>query len=167
MKKDNNQKKKSIMMFIGGLILGIILTGIVGWNMMPNMMLNVHESKLNFEETILAINSSVAESNGWKIPVIHDLQASLVKAGHTDMTPVKVVELCHPHYAYDVLKNDEDKKISSIMPCRVGVYEDTNGQVYIAEMNTRLISKMFGGNIAKVMGVVAEEQEAIFADIID
>ena len=166
MKKNNNQKKNSIMMFIWGLILGIILTGIAGWNMMPNMMLNVHESNLNFEDTLLAINSSVAESNGWKIPVIHDLQASLVKAGHTDMTKVKVIELCHPHYAYDVLKNDEDKKISSIMPCRVGVYEDNNGQVYIAEMNTRLISKMFGGNIAKVMGVVAEEQEAIFADII-
>ena len=171
MKKNNNQNnnfnKSSVKMLIVGVVLGMVLMGVIAWNMMPSMMINVHESKLNFEDTILAINQSAAESNGWKIPVIHDLQASLVKAGHTDMTKVKVIELCHPHYAYDVLQPDEDKMISAIMPCRMSVYEDKAGNVYIAEMNTKLVSKMFGGNIAQVMRVVADEQTAMFEHIMN
>ena len=52
------------------------------------------------------------------------------------------------------------------MPCRVGVYETKDGQVYISEMNIRLMSKMFGGIIEKVMGRVAEEEEEMLKDII-
>jgi uncharacterized protein (DUF302 family) len=158
-------KKNKVYFLLAGFILGILLTGVSAWTMMPKMMLNIHQSKLSFEETIEAIQQSVADNGEWKIPTIHDLQASLVNAGHDDMTKVKVIELCHPDHAYNVLKNDQDKKISAIMPCRVSVYEDKNGQVYIAEMNTKLISKMFGGNISKVMDTVVNEQNIILNSI--
>jgi uncharacterized protein (DUF302 family) len=162
--KKNNFEKMSFL--VVGLIIGILLTSIVGWVMMPNLMLNVHKSKLGFDETITFINQSVSSSNGWAIPVIHNLQGSLIKAGYGDMTRIKVIELCNPNYAYDVLKDDQNKKISAIMPCRIGVYEDKSGQVYIAEMNTKLISKIFGGNVAKVMGVVSEEEETMLKEIL-
>ncbi len=159
-KKDN----KILFLFLS-FLTGILLTGILAWVMMPKLMLNVHQSKLGFEETVEAIQQAAADNGEWKIPTIHDLQASLVKAGYEDMTKVKVIELCHPHHAYNVLKNDQDKKISAIMPCRVSVYEDKNGQVYIAEMNTKLISKMFGGNISKVMDTVVNEQNIILSNV--
>ncbi len=134
---------------------------------MPNMMINVNKSKYNFEETITIIEQSVSESNGWKIPISHDLQKSLVSAGHEDMTKLKVIELCHPDYAYDVLKIDGDKKISAIMPCRINVFEDKLGDVYVAEMNTSLISKMFGGNVASVMSIVSNEEKEMLNELFE
>lgn len=166
MKKQQKQMKEMIPIFIAGLIIGILLAGFVGWNMMPGLMIHVKESKLGFDETISAINASAAETNSWKIPIIHELSESLVKAGHDDMTKLSVVELCQPHHAYEVLKKEENRKISAIMPCRASVFEDDDGNVFIAEMNTKLLSKMFGKDVAKVMGIVAEEQEAMFKDII-
>lgn len=39
---------KTIGLFAGGLIVGRILVGIIGWTIMPGMMLTVHKSKLGF-----------------------------------------------------------------------------------------------------------------------
>lgn len=167
MKKQNKKSKETILLLIIGLVLGILLTGMIGWVMMPDMMINVKKSKLGFEETISAINESALATGTWKIPTIHHLSESIVKAGHEDMARIAVIELCHPHYAYDVLKNEEDRKISAIMPCRVGVFEADNGDVYISEMNTRLVSKMFGKDVASTMNLVADEQEEIFKNIFE
>jgi hypothetical protein len=45
----------------------------------------------------------------------------------------------------------------------MAVWEDDNGKVYLSEMNMGLMAKMFGGNIAKVMGrkVVHDEEEML------
>ena len=52
------------------------------------------------------------------------------------------------------------------MPCRLGVYETQEGKVMISGLNMGLMSQMFGGNIAKVMGGVAEEEAAMLAKVI-
>jgi hypothetical protein len=50
------------------------------------------------------------------------------------------------------------------MPCSIGVYEGDDGRVYVAKMNTGLMGKMFGGNVAQVMGgAVAEDEAKILA----
>jgi hypothetical protein len=46
------------------------------------------------------------------------------------------------------------------MPCAWGVYEGDDGRVYITGMNMGLMGKMFGGNIAKVMGGSVSKDEA-------
>ncbi len=53
------------------------------------------------------------------------------------------------------------------MPCRFGVYETKDGQVYISGMNIGLMSKMFGGIIEEVMGRVTEEEKEMLKDIIE
>jgi hypothetical protein len=52
------------------------------------------------------------------------------------------------------------------MPCRMGMYETQDGKVMISGMNMGLMSKMFGGNIAKVMGGVADEEAAMLATVV-
>ena len=52
------------------------------------------------------------------------------------------------------------------MPCRIGVYETQSGKVMISGMNMGLMSKMFGGNIAKVMGGVAEEEDEMLDQVV-
>ena len=156
---------KSIGPFVAGLVIGLIVMGIAVWTLMPGMMITVHESKLGFEETVSAINESAIE-RGWTVPKIYDIQASLKKAGQEDMTRVKILSICQPDHAYSILKDDTDKKVTAIMPCRIGVYETADGRVFISEMNIGLMSKMFGGTIAEVMGGVAEEEKEMLSDIV-
>ncbi|MFC2083679.1 DUF302 domain-containing protein [Bacteroidota bacterium] len=157
--------KKKFLPFIFGLILGVIMTGILAWIIIPGLILNVYRSTLNFEETVSAINESVLE-RGWKVPKIYDIQKSLQSAGHLDMTKVKIISVCQPHQAYEMLMDDENKKVTAIMPCRIGVYEAEHGDVFISKMNIRLMSKIFGGKIAKVMSKVADGESEMLKGII-
>jgi uncharacterized protein (DUF302 family) len=156
---------KSIGPFVAGLVIGLIVMGVAVWTLMPGMMITVHESKLGFEETVSEINESAIE-RGWAVPKIYDIQASLNNAGHEDMTRVKILSICQPEHAYSILKDNTDKKVTAIMPCRIGVYETADGRVFISEMNIGLMSKMFGGTIAEVMGGVAEEEKEMLRDIV-
>jgi len=156
---------KNIGLFAVGLVVGMVLMGIIAWTVMPRMMLTVHKSKLNFEETVTAIDKSAKEL-AWQVPKIYDIQKSLKKAGYEDMTRVKILSICQPTPAYNILKDDNNKKVTAIMPCRIGVYETKDGQTYISGMNIGLMSKMFGGNIAKVMGGVAEGEKKMLENII-
>lgn len=156
---------KKIGLYVVVFIAGVILAGIVFWTMMPKMMLTVNESKLGFEETVAAISESAIE-RGWLVPKIYDIQKSLYNKGYEDMTKVKIISLCQPHHAYSILRDDNNKKITAIMPCRIGIYETADGRVYISKMNTGLMSKMFGGTIAEVMGGVAKEEAEMIESII-
>lgn len=147
--------------FATGAVMGIAVTALAVWVLMPKLMINVHDSRLGFDETVTTLQESI-KAKGWQLPKVYDIQASLQKAGYSDMIKVKIMSLCQPHHAYQVLKNDEDKVVTAIMPCRISVYERQDGSVAVAGMNVGLLSQMFGGNIAKVMGgVAAEEQEML------
>jgi uncharacterized protein (DUF302 family) len=83
---------------------------------------------------------------------IFDIRQNIVDAGYPNMTRVKIVTLCNPHYAKRILTNDKDKVVSTMMPLGIGVYETRDGSVYMSEMNVGLVGMMFGGTIANVMG---------------
>ena len=53
------------------------------------------------------------------------------------------------------------------MPCRMVVYEDSNGEVYVSRLNIALMSKMFGGVIEEVMSGVAKDEADILKGIIE
>jgi hypothetical protein len=53
-----------------------------------------------------------------------------------------------------------------MLPCALGVYEGEDGKVFISGMNVGLMGKMFGGNIAKVMGNVSDEEKQILQGVI-
>ena len=156
-----------IGLLVGGLVAGAVIMGIIAWKLMPGMMLNIHRSRLGFDETVEYVTTA-ATKHKWQVPKVYDIQGSLVKAGHDDMTRVRIVSICQPHHAYDVLSPDENKKVTAIMPCRIGIYEDASGRVFLSEMNMGLMSRMFGGSIARVIGQVAVEEyemlKGVFAD---
>jgi len=138
--------------FFAGLIIGFLMMGAAVWFLMPAMMINVHKSPYAFEETVTAVETAVAAQEGWKVAKTFDIQKNIVDAGHTDMTRVKIVTLCNPHYANRILSDDPDKVVTTMMPLGIGVYETANGSVYMSEMNVGLVGMMFGGTIAEVMG---------------
>ena len=95
----------------------------------------------------------------------HELHKAVAKSGF-DVKPVTVIELCQPKHAGKILKRDENRKVTSLMPCRVSVYETSDGNVVVSRMNSGLVSKLFGGEIAEVMTDASEETEEILSKTI-
>jgi len=146
--------------FLFGLILGGVAMGAAVWLLMPGLMIQVHASKFGFDETVATIEKSYKDAN-WKVPKVYDIQQTLKGSGYTDMTALKILSVCQPDDAYKILKSDANKKVTAVMPCRIGVYEAADGNTYIATMNIGLMGKMFGGTIAEVMGDVAKKEQQI------
>ena len=105
------------------------------------------------------------ETNGWKSPGIRDMNKTMAKHGVQMDKQVSIVDLCNAKYAKDVLTTNPE--VSTLMPCAWGVYEGKNGKIYISGMNMGLMGKMFGGNVAKVMGgAVSKDEKLILNDVI-
>jgi uncharacterized protein (DUF302 family) len=123
-----------------------------------------NESKFSFHETVEKINESVL-SNNWKIPATHDIQETLRKSGK-DVLPVKVIELCNPKLSGQLLENDDERLVASLMPCRIAVYEKSDGKTYISRMNAAWFAKQIGGLIDDVMSSAYYATEEMIKDII-
>ena len=152
-----------VLWAVAGLVLGTVLTALVGKTAMPRLMLVTTESTFPYKETVTRIEDAI-EREGWSSPGTLNLTKSMNKHGVEFPHRVQVIQLCKPEYAEQVLQSD--RYVSSIMPCAISVWEDDDGRVYISKMNTGLMGKMFGGTIAKVMGgPVAADEHRILADV--
>lgn len=157
--------KRSITFFTLGFILGMLICGILVWQLMPGMMINVHQSNRSFDKTVELLEKKITEKEGWKVPAVFDIQQSVLGAGYDNMIQVKIVTLCQPHYVKRILTDDNDMKVSTMMPLGIGVYETNDGKVYISDMNINLMGKMFGGTIAEVMGEASADINQILDEM--
>lgn len=155
--------KKTLVGLLIGLVVGVLLTGIVAWRVAPGMMMIESHSKLGFDETVQAIQDNAAAQD-WIVPNVMRLDKSVAKHGF-DVRPVAVIELCRPDLAATILAEDDARLVSSLMPCRVAVYETSNGDVILSRMNTALMSKMFGGLVTEMMSEATAQTEQIFAPL--
>jgi uncharacterized protein (DUF302 family) len=156
--------KKSVLTGIIAFLAGVLITAFVIYTIAPKLMLVENESKYNFEETVNQFENAVEEA-GWKMPQVHDLQATMLKNGK-DVNAVKVFELCHPDHAGRILERDNERIVSSMMPCRVAIYEKSDGKVYVSRMNSALMAGTMGKLISEVMSEASAENEKMLATII-
>ena len=156
-KAQRQRKMNRWIPFLSGLVVGGVLTGLIMWVSMPKMMLVVRQSRYDtIEETVQQLKAAI-EANGWANLAIRDLNETMAKYGvHMD-EQVRVVELCNANYSKKVLTTNSE--VSTLMPCAWGVYKGEDGKIYISGMNMGLMGKMFGGNIAKVMGGMVSKDE--------
>lgn len=145
------------------LILGFLLGALVVW--WPSG-LGIHtfmvvetKSSMNYDDTLQSVKDATL-AKGWKVPTIHKLDKTMKKFGH-DVLPVAVIELCHPTHAAKILKEDDARMVSSFMPCRVAIYEKSDGTVIISRMNSSLMSNIFPDLISTVMSDATSEVEEI------
>ncbi len=149
-------KKQLISLFIG-LIIGAILALYITFKLSPGMLLIESASPYDFVTTTQKFEAAVA-AEGWRMPAVHDLQATLANFGKP-VKAVKVYEICQPEYAAKILEMSEERVASTMMPCRVAIYEKAGGRVYISRINSSLMSKAMGGVINEVMSVAFEDTE--------
>ena len=148
---------------IGWVLLGMVLMGLIVWFVMPKMMLVTHKSRRSYAETLAALSDAVARKQDWKVTAVNDYQQAA--APFAGLEHVGSVSVCNGRYASTILSNDSNRIVSAFMPLAVGVYEDKTGQVYVTEMNVGLMGKMFGGVIAKVMGMAGHDLDEMIATV--
>ena len=164
--KTNILYNKRVLLLSGllGILIGAILCTIVIFALVPSMMIVTNESRLGFDETVVELEKAT-EQNGWIISTVMDMNKSMAKRNVEFGPRVKLIKLCHPEYAKSVLTTD--RYISVMMPCTFAVWQGDDQKVYISKMNMGLMARLFGGNIAHVMGgKVAEDEKKILTDIL-
>ena len=120
-----------------------------------NNLIIEQKSKYPFTETVERLTTE-AKERSWNIPVIHDLQKSLLKVGK-EIKPVTVIEICKPDYSGKLLELNYERIISVFMPCRISVYEKNDGKTYIALLNGEALAGNQPQIIAEVMKAASDE----------
>ncbi|TKG91161.1 DUF302 domain-containing protein [Puteibacter caeruleilacunae] len=151
-----------------GIIIGILLgAGImiaIIYTVIPSMLFKTSKSPHNFEKTIQQVEHH-AKEQGWSVPNIYNLQATMEKHDF-HVRPVTVFSMCKPSHAFKILSQDEERIVSTMMPCRLAVYEREDGSTYIAQINSILMSKLIGGLVKEVMTDASTETIEIIDKVI-
>lgn len=156
--------QKTIITAAVAAVIGAALTLAILAQSAAGIMLLEDEARYDFDRTVDVFRQTTLDS-GWKIPTVHDLQETMKSFGK-DVEKVKVFELCHPDHAYLILKEDQERVVSALMPCRVAIYQKKDGKVYVSRLNSGLMGKMMKGVVPEVMGVAARETEEILQAVI-
>lgn len=146
-----------------GLFSGLVLGLLIAFFIAPSLMFREDINSKDFEATVAKLEKEI-EERGWKTPVVHDLQATMKKFGK-DVRSVKVLEICHPDLSYEILSKSEEKIVSSMMPCRISVYEKEDGSVWISRMNSGFLARPMSPVIRKTMSAAAADVEEIVAEV--
>lgn len=143
------------------IVIGMLLMGVGVWIMMPKMMLTTYKSKSDFNETVEKLIVAIKLKGDCKVTKEFDFQKNIHDAGHDKIEHVGSIAICHPKYASMILLEEQNRKITSIMPITLGVFENKNGQVFVSELNIGMMGMMFGGTISKVMKIAGKDVKEI------
>lgn len=150
-------------MLFTGILVGIIISIVAISFVAPKLMFVEKESKLSFDDTILALEKSIKEHQ-WSMPHQYDLKATMQKHGF-EVKPVKVFSVCKPEHAYQILNKNKERAASALMPCRISVYE-RDGKTYISLLNAGLFSRLMSPSVKGIMAQAAAENEEIIRAVI-
>jgi len=156
---------KVLISLIIGAILGVAalqipaVQQVIGKSLAPQMLIEI-ESPLGFDETLenLEIN---AKSAGWKVPGKWQVnfQENLLKVTEEDIGKNQVIKMCEPFAAVKMLKHDEFKVLTTMMPCTIAVYEKSDGKTYISMMNMKMLGMMYGGVVKEIADELAPQMQ--------
>ena len=149
-----------MLKIVGSFIVGIVFTGVLGWNMMGGMMFNERVSPFGLEETVARIQQNIeATGKGWALAGLR-FPTKAVQADGGNALPVIMVEACSTKYSGPILNEDSVKFLSILMPCKISIYKKNDGKVYIGTMNAGLVGPMFGPLVGDIMKQVAADQQS-------
>lgn len=147
-----------------GLVAGILVGLLIVYLAVPSLMFKEDPVRDDFASTVTRVEEAVI-AKGWKVPYVHDLQATLKKFGK-DVKAVKVFEICHPDHSYEILSRNEERIVSNLMPCRIAVFEKQDGSVWISRMNSGVVARPMSRVIRTTMSAAAEDVEEIIAEVL-
>jgi uncharacterized protein (DUF302 family) len=129
-------------------------------------MMAEKKSRLGFKETVAALQES-ARKHGWEVGPVVDMQDAMLKAGHKNARPFTMMALCKRDLAENLLKAQAAQRAMPFAPCRISVFEGTDGKVYIAKANTEFMAQMATPVFEPLLKRIAEEEATLLRDIVD
>jgi uncharacterized protein (DUF302 family) len=111
-------------------------------------------------ETAAALQAAV-QANRFGGMQVHNLQETMTKKGVEFARECLIFEVCQPQQAKKVL--DENMSISTVLPCRISIYEE-GGKTILATLKPTTLLAMF--NAPHLEGV-AQEVEATIVKIME
>jgi uncharacterized protein (DUF302 family) len=143
---------------IGGFVAGLVLVGVLAYTFAANIMFWEIESPFGVEETTARIQQNIQKvGNGWSLSGLRNPGKAVEMDGGNTL-PVLMVEACSTKYSGPILKNDNVRFLSILMPCKVSIYKKNDGKTYVAGMNSGLVGWMFGSQVGQIMSEVAKDQ---------
>lgn len=125
---------------------------------------DLRKSRLDFDETVAAIKAG-ADKRGWKLGDVVDMRAEMRKAGNKDAKPMKVIHLCPVGANERVAKASAGK--APALPCRATLFEGADGKTNVVRLNLHTLAKGMQGDLAKVLGELAVEEDALYQNILE
>ncbi len=104
---------------------------------------------------------AAAQRNKFGVLGVHDLKAKMVEKGVEFNRDCLIFEVCNPQQAKRVL--EANTEISTALPCRIAVYEESDG-VTLATLRPSALLGMFN---AANLAPVAQEVETTILRIMD
>ena len=121
------------------------------------------QSKFEFDVTISTLIEKIEKAN-WKVQITHDLQQSLRNKGY-EVPAVKIIELCNPDISHIILRRDDERIYSNLMPCRISVYKKSDGITYLSLMNAGVMASQLGGVVEEAMSKAFEESMVFVKEV--
>jgi uncharacterized protein (DUF302 family) len=112
-----------------------------------------------FDEAVAAVEAQSKEK-GFGVLHVHDVKATLAPKGF-DREPLKIVEICNPKFASEVL--DREIMTALMLPCRIVVYV-RNGATIISALRPDVIKDYFPG---AGLDAIAAAVDEIIRGIVD
>ncbi len=155
-----DQKGGAFVAFIVALVIGVAGTLFIIKSQAKNLLVTEIESPLGFQETIDHLKAK-AKSLGWKVPSKWEanFQNNFQKLVGIDVGPVVAIKMCQVDVAANLLKNDDNKYLTTMMPCTFAIYEKSNGKTYISMMNLEMVGNLIGGDVAVAMKKVMPDMK--------
>lgn len=129
-----------------------------------HQMVQVERSNKSFPQTLESFKEE-ADKAGWSVLNVNNMAGVLSRRGYT-LDPVVILDVCSGKYSAQILGNDDYRPISAFMPCRVSIYQTSEGEVFIARLNTGVFLEMMPPEVADVMSASDEEVARIIAETV-
>lgn len=149
------------VVFISGLVFGLIAAGLMMSFSGERIMMKEVISPYDFEKTVDILRERINSAANWHVTGVIDQKSEVMAHGGKEIGKLKIIQYCSGKYAYEMLRRDERKKMSVMMPKSFAVYEKDDGRVYIALMNGAFMGKLFKGRAYEVIEKVSLEVEGI------
>ncbi len=148
----NKSTMNNLIIIVISLLLGVAGTLYYLRVNLGSILVMEVQSPLGFEETLEFIEVK-AKSQGWKVPKKWkaNFQRNFQKIADKDIGPMKLLKMCEPFIAADLLMQDKNKFLSVMMPCTFAVYEKSDGKTYVAMMNLQRFARAMGGDVVPAM----------------
>ena len=118
-------------------------------------MIYVKETEGTIASVVERLEKAAAE-NQFGVLGLHDLKQKMGAKGVDFNCECRVMEVCDPAKAKEVL--EENMSISTVLPCRISVYEE-DGVIKVATLRPTMLLNLFDSS--DLIGVAREVEDTL------